>query len=81
MVVRDGSEDSNLNMQVFIAPSSYYHNPEVTPTPTPSPTPDYDDDPLIPTGGGGGGGCNAGFSLLCLSMILFVYNFKKERKI
>ena len=81
MVVRDGSEDSNLNMQVFIAPSSYYHNPEVTPTPTPSPTPDYDDDPLIPTGGGGGGGFNAGFSLLCLSTILFAYNFKKERKI
>lgn len=73
IAVRDGTEDNNLDMQIFIAPSDYYHNPSVTPT-----------DPAIPaepTGGGGGGGCNAGFSILSAMTILFALNFRKERKI
>ena len=74
IAVRDGTEDNNLDMQIFIAPSDYYHNPAVTPNTTPT-TPTENAG-----GGGGGGGCNAGFSILSAMTILFALNYYKYKK-
>ena len=72
IAVRDGSDDNNLYLNVFIAPSDYHTNDTVTPN-------DTNNDPDESNGGGGsGGGCNAGFSILSAMTILFALNYYKK---